>query len=405
MKQLSFIVMLISIMMLTDFAIATDRNVSRLTSALAGRSEQNRLLALKSLQSNMTLKLAAVDGLALAVEKNTKKIVAGREISPSTFQMIRTLSSIDRDRSYETVVALLDHQDYRIAMIAAESLGHYQRTKAIEVIEKQVERPEWETVYGFRFSVIRALVEMDDPKAFKVLRTLRQRTDGLLAHKMGEVLSKVPPIESKDGTLKLDRTAPSSLERLRMSRPRYYGIPINSKRVLFVMDRTCSMKSAINDGTKLGHAKDILKDAIEQLPEDYKFGVLTFDNKVHQWTDQLMLATSENKKDAIRYVQKQKVGDDRKNVHGALKRSLEFDDALEEVFLLTEGIPKVGPSPENIIDEIVFRNQLRHIKINVIGVGLNLQSRNFLQTLAAKCNGAFLEPAHAGNAPASWPRN
>ena len=145
-------------------------------------------------------------------------------------------------------------------------------------------------------------------------------------------------------------------------------------------------------GTRLWHAKAALIKAIEELPEDDEFGIVFYAANVRQWKGELVYATPTNKDDAKAFIYRLGFGGST-NTHGALSASMTFDDDLEAVFLLSDGIPTSGSitNPKLIVDDIVDRNQLRHLKINTIGIAVNPKTKRFLQTLAKRCSGQFTQ--------------
>ena len=109
-----------------------------------------------------------------------------------------------------------------------------------------------------------------------------------------------------------------------------------------------------------------------------------------EWREDLVYASEENKLEAIQFVRRLGYGD-RTNTYGALRRSLEFDDDLEAVFLLTDGRPTAGNivAPSGIVNDILHRNRFRHLNFNTIGIAVEGPTESFLKRLAEESNGEY----------------
>jgi hypothetical protein len=103
-------------------------------------------------------------------------------------------------------------------------------------------------------------------------------------------------------------------------------------------------------------------------------------------------ATEENKRAAVDFIRRLGYGD-KTNTYGALRYSLEFDDQLEAVYLLTDGKPTIGEivSKPRIVADILHRNRFRHLNFNTIGIAVDGSTKAFLQQLAKESNGEFRE--------------
>ncbi len=146
--------------------------------------------------------------------------------------------------------------------------------------------------------------------------------------------------------------------------------------------------------TRLARAKLELVTAIKDLPEDTEFAIAFYESSVRMWRDVLVQATEDNKLEAIKFVQKLGYGD-RTNTYAALRNSLDFDQELEAVFLLTDGRPTTGQltAPAQIVPDIIHRNRFRHLNFNTIGIAVQGSTETFLRTLAEQTNGEFRQPA------------
>lgn len=401
----------------------SDLAESRLVRILTGRNELNRLKSIEQLKSNSFARDRAINELIFALSKHSEQARDGRPLARSTAELVGLIATSDAPDAEQTLIRLLDCPHLHVSMLCADALGRNQCIDAIEPLKQQVDRSEWKTHYGFRFNLIRSLTLMDHPDAYEFLNLIRRRIDGQLLHELNQIADRVTlddfrsdqarydafkeaiirptshkqeQRESSDSMFK-QASYSESADRINFKRQKYYGIDIDAKRLLFIIDHSGSMKAGATSngqwGTRLLHAKRALNKAIEELPADHEFGIIFYSEKVRKWKSELVYATDENKRNAAVFIHRLGYGGST-NTHGALRESMEFDDDLEAVFLLTDGIPSSGRlvQPAAIINDIVHRNRLRHLKINTIGIAVNSKTQLFLKTLAQKCSGQFTLP-------------
>jgi hypothetical protein len=273
-------------------------------------------------------------------------------------------------------------------------------------LQKQIDRPDYAALYGFRFNVVRALAQMEHPDAVEFLSELRPSLDGQLAYQLDKLLVEVTishfhgdqkRYEKWKGAERRERIfqpagfQPESLKRIGLGRAhQYYGIDIRAKRMMFIIDKSSSMKEYWGGATRLERAKSELIHAIEDLPDDAKFSIVFFHTTVSHWRSELLEASEENKREAIQFVRRLGYGL-KTNTYGALRKALAFDDELEAVFLLTDGRPTIGNivSTKGIVNDILHRNRFRHLNFNTIGIGVQGPTESFLRTLAEQTGGEF----------------
>lgn len=398
---------------------------SALLRTLTGRSEEIRFRALAGINASQN-KLHHLDDLICAAKRNASETSPDELVRPSTVQLIYMIGSIDSPETERLLIDLLEARHLGIAMLSADVLGKYKFYGAIEHLKRQVDRPDYTAKYAFRFNIVRALAQMEHPDAVEFLTKLRSTLDGQLryqidqlldavtvkhfhgdearyqAWKEGESTSQVPqeataehPSESesadRDIVFRPAGFEPESMQRIKLQRPhQYYGIDIHAKRMMFIIDHSGSMRNYWGGYSRLQRAKHELIKAITDLPEDAKFGIIFYHTSVRQWRNRLLPADEENKREAIQFVKKLGLGD-KTNTYGALRHSLEFDDDLEAVFVLTDGRPTVGQivAPMAIVNDVLHRNRFRHLNFNTIGIAVQGPTEAFLRRLAEESNGEF----------------
>lgn len=378
----------------------------RLIRMLAGQNEVIRFRALASLQSDPQQAKASIEELANVAREHANATKTDELVRASTVELLNLIGSLKTPESEGVLVELLDSPHFGIAMVATDVLGKYQYHGAIEDLKQQADRPEFQTSYGFRFNLVRALTQLKHPDAFEFLDALRSRLDGQLRFDLEKVIDQVqqadfqgdeeryatwqaahqPKIELKPAGYESE-----SRQRLNLVPSRqYYGIDIQAKRMMFIIDHSGSMKEHVGPYSRLERAKNELINTINSLPEDSEFAVAFYADEVRQWRNKLVTASEANKRQAATFI---RLLDPRgmTNTHEALRQALEFDEQLEAVFLLTDGRPTTGRLvvPEAIIADIVHRNRFRHLKFNTIGIKVDGPTERFLRSLAEHAAGEF----------------
>lgn len=384
------------------------RNQATLVRQLTNRNEVIRQQAMSRVSVTIEDLLTYRDALIAALRSHADETAADDVARPSTVRLVYLIGQIDHPDCESALVGLLDDDHDGIAMIAADSLGQNKRYDAIEFLKRQVDRDAFEANYGFRFNLVRALAQMHHPDAIEFLTDLHARIDGQLHYEVTRTLDDVTEADFLGDVERFDRwqaarkpklvLQPASFEsgsspngRIRFGdRQRYYGIDINAKRLMFVIDRSGSMEEYDRGMTRLERAKLELTRAIVDLPADTEFGITFFETSVRNWRNELLPATEQNKREAIAFVQRLGYGD-RTNTYGALLQTLQFDSQLEAVFMLSDGQPTLGRimQPAAIVADIMHRNRFRHLHFNTIGIAVNEGTERFLKSLAVESGGEY----------------
>ena len=378
---------------------------TRLLRMIAGSKEPIRLQGIASLKSQPDLCIANLDRLIKIAKSEATNAAAKEAVRPSLAELLNLIGSTKQPAAEQALVELLDAPNGQIAMMAANALGQNQIVGAIDPLKKQVDRPEFQSSYGFRFNLVRSFALMKEPAAYDYLDSLQRKLDGQLRHEIEKLLEQVTA-DDFGGDLKrfndwnLARKSKvvlaatdsdsQSRERMALAPSQYYGLDIHAKRLMFIIDHSGSMKEYESGATRLDRAKQELIRVIQQLPADHEFAIIFYESSVRKWRPELVEASSENKRDAISFVSRLGLGD-RTNTHAALLEAFEFDDNLETVYLLTDGRPTTGKvvAPPAIITEVIQRNQFRNLQFNTIGIALEGPTEAFLKDLAELSGGEF----------------
>ena len=135
--------------------------------------------------------------------------------------------------------------------------------------------------------------------------------------------------------------------------PSYYGLSIQARRLIFVVDISGSM-----EGMRIQTLKRELVQAIQGLPGDASFNIVAFSTRVGVWQRNMLEATPANKQRAALYVSSLRPNGETAS-YDALEAALGFD--IEAVYFLSDGDPNFGKitAPAAIVDAIVKENRVR----------------------------------------------
>ena len=190
-----------------------------------------------------------------------------------------------------------------------------------------------------------------------------------------------------------DRFRPPPLKK-RIARKRrygnsYYGIPVVSHRLIFIIDVSRSMAAKVGTGgrSRLDLAKEALVQAMTRFTKETRFNIIFFHTAVRAWEKKLTPATRKNQRKAEKFVRSmQPIG--RTNIYGALKLAFQ-DKEVDTIYLLSDGAPTAGEviDPNRIAREVAAWNLTRRIVIHTIALG---PPSPLLRTLARRSGGQYV---------------
>ncbi|MCO8123950.1 VWA domain-containing protein [Stieleria sp. TO1_6] len=417
---------------------ASDRDEIRFRKLLQGRHDNGRMIAMRAIGTDFQSRSAAlpvvIESLTALVDdpRFARAEKQGQPVLPDGVRlMIEFVGTIDRPDATDALVRLLNCPFDSWSMAAVQTLCKNQHHTALDDVIALVDSDYFDRNYGFRFALARGLIEMKHPDAWEALAKLYDRVEGQLAHRLHQQFEKVtaedfkddadrfqawrgrvglsiaeqdadpsevvqasatdPPLPQRMG-LAPSQSAASYLRERHLKPSKYYGIDIYAKRLLFVIDRSGSMKTPVGNQSRFEHAKQELGTAIMGLDESCEFSILVFDSDVRPWRPTLVQATEENKRNALRFIDYLSAGSST-NTYAALRQSLDFDEQLEAVFMLTDGKPTSGQlvHPSAILIDILRRNESHNITLNTIAIGVDPLMQGFLRKLTEPSEGEYRE--------------
>ena len=148
-------------------------------------------------------------------------------------------------------------------------------------------------------------------------------------------------------------------------------------------------KQTTSEATKLGGAKRELIPAIQGLPAESSFAIVTFGRDVKPWMLGMAPATTQNKNVALATI-KQLEASGGTPARKALEAAFEFPDATLVLFV-SDGRPTDGGDQE-ILSRVRALNGSRRAPVMVSAIGLgDDQDETFLTALATQNGGQYVK--------------
>ncbi|MFT7679154.1 MAG: HEAT repeat protein [Planctomycetota bacterium] len=290
------------------------------------------------------------------------------------------------------------------APLAVEELASRARPKDRELFLELLESPQW----GTRLASMWVLAGYGDVALLGPIIERMQSESGRLRIEFGEALFELTaqPFGASAASWKAwyaDKGAgfvlPSAEEvaaarvlaadreaRERSAVARFFGIPVHSERVIFIIDVSGSMMQSLRGRyvgrpgeVRLVRAKYELSAALRDMPSTAQFNILAFSSGVTQWADRSVGAEEAPARDeALAWVSRLgAIGGT--NLYGAMIAAMK-DPHVDTIVLLSDGEPTVGrlQDPGAIRADIARRNKGRGIIIHTVSLGARLRTLEWL---------------------------
>ena len=179
----------------------------------------------------------------------------------------------------------------------------------------------------------------------------------------------------------------------------FYGIPVKTERVVFVIDQSGSMNAS---GRPLDADDDERKDpknrldvaveevlgAIGRLKNKARVNVILFHTTIHPWKDQLTPLNSKTRNALTRHLEGKKPTGGT-NLYDGLELAL-MTKGVDTVFLLSDGVPGAGKyiATNDILTAVRRINQTRRVAVHCVSIGM---ASDLLKRLAAENGGKYVE--------------
>jgi hypothetical protein len=176
------------------------------------------------------------------------------------------------------------------------------------------------------------------------------------------------------------------------ARVTFRNIPVQSRRLCFVLDASRSMSKPAPGGKGRTRWELVVRDllaVLEKLPRDARLNVVLFQTEVVAWKPRLVPVS--NRRACGKWI-----GSIRPrgwtNLHDAVAAAI-ADDDVDAIYVLTDGVPSRGRETARaaILDELAYLNHYRLVQINCVQAGgekgLGKTWRGFLEQLARAHDG------------------
>jgi len=168
---------------------------------------------------------------------------------------------------------------------------------------------------------------------------------------------------------------------------RFYGLPVESDRVVFVIDKSGSMGSRARSGkTELQVAVDEVLKVAKRLKSGARVNVILFASRLIPWKKRLVGLNISTRSALRKHLEAQEPSGGT-NIYDALEMALRHD-GVDTIFFLSDGAPVTGKyvtTPE-ILRGVRELNELRRITIHCVSLG---GDSNLVRQLAAQNGGRY----------------
>jgi Mg-chelatase subunit ChlD len=268
----------------------------------------------------------------------------------------------------------------------------------ISVLERTTARPD-------------KLVELVNKEATP---RLRQRAHEVLHALTGALLPANQPAQWRQFWDKEQDNirVPERIGRFRddHTRAEFFGIPVTGREVAFLIDVSGSMKEPSGTATPRGRrdavqsrleaAKAQLLTAVQSMdPQAMKFHLIAFNAGIAAGTREPVKPDSSHIQ-ALHSLLGRLQADGGTDIFEALTQALSLEklrygqaapSGIDEVFLLTDGMPTVGlTDPDKILDAIAAANRYLKVRIHTVFTGTGTGA-DFLKKLAEQNDGVFVQ--------------
>lgn len=176
----------------------------------------------------------------------------------------------------------------------------------------------------------------------------------------------------------------------------FFGIKIESHRVIFIIDVSGSMAELLRPHyageqgeARMDVAKRELGKAIESLDPKALFNIVQFSSGMDAWKPEGIAKTNTaSRAEALEYVKRLGAGGGT-NIYGALQLAFEDLD-VDTIVMLSDGEPSVGDVIDagSIRQAVLEWNDTRGVKIDTVAVGGSLQ---LMKWIAEDNGGRYVE--------------
>ncbi len=295
-------------------------------------------------------------------------------------------------------------EDLDIRNAALAEIARLGRRNMDELYIEKLADENWST----RLIALRALESRRDASVLAPIIARMPQEQGRMAIEFGETLFRLTgqafgarpsswerwlastPIDEieivPEAELETIVAATEERKLRQISSAAFFGVRIESHRVLFILDVSGSMNEPMRaeyvgelGRPRIDVAKEELAQAIQSLDAGALFNIAPFSGGVDSWLEEGVVGADDySREDALVYIDRLGAAGGT-NLYGSLEFA--FDDPdVDTIFILSDGEPSVGDiiDPQLIREAIAERNATRNVVINTIAFGADLQVLEWL---------------------------
>jgi hypothetical protein len=345
------------------------------------------------------------------------KLRLGGKLYPSTVGLIRLAEHHnEHEPTVKAMVGLLDPRfNDQYLMIVMDVVSRMRIPAATVPLIQLSEKPSFEASYGFRKSLIRAvLLTADDSSTVAVdflmghlpelggeLQLLAVRYLSFISQQeFGSNLEMWTTWWSDNRADFKFQQSPSgfsvlggrSTEDLKFAGgPNLFGVGVRDRRMIFIVDQHAHPELPERSEQLLEAAKEEMVRTIEALGDDVYFSIIGNGRSPSLSWKGIRIADENNKKAAVRFVERMKL-ETTSDTFGCLKLALKSDDNLEAIYVVAvHGVPL--PSELRFNDaakQFHELNQFHRVGVYVAALGVtDSLSTIFLSDVATGSGGSL----------------
>jgi hypothetical protein len=360
----------------------------------------------------------------------TKQIILALNSTPEWFVRACCAEALGRiEQKPEAVPALIARTKneiepgVRVAIADALAPRTATNPEALKALLPWLDGGIWES----RLAALQAVTRSGDKKLVPLIIKMLPGTMGRMKHEIDECLKKLTGGVTKHGDYSAwnawwEQNENDFLAGTYVLQPNdraegpgvtmFYGIPLHSTRVVFIIDVSVSMKDPTtwkpeidvgNDRLEGEKAIDVaryeLRKIIRQLPEGSSFNVIGMYGRLALLSEKWVVAAKDAREKSLKFIQglELRSGTD---VLGAFMRALDFsggnwnapprEDGIDTVFILSDGMPSVGLTSRSEIPERVLDGaRFKRIAVTSVAIAGEKEGRLLLQKISEGTGGIF----------------
>lgn len=382
----------------------------KLVGFLKGKSEERRAEALAILDAVAVKQTPIADALRETIERDLRL----KRATLLTAQSMSRLALSSRDEDIQFLVKLTESPDVNVAFVAAASLAERKEPELLPSIVALSQRKEFGQSFGFRRCLVDAVAQVPDKAAVEFLIEIAAKFRGQLRFETVQHLARLTgqnfggfsdqwttwwKDQAATFQISAERAAAApAVSSLTVARipwpdplPEFFGVPVYANRVVFVIDRSGSMRSSIDGVTRLKEATTQLEKSVEALDKYSYFNIFAYNSDVLPFMMELVQAEDINKR-AARTFAYRLMPEKKTASYDALYSGLRADPNLEAMYFLSDGEPTTGRIVDmpTIVHSITAENALQRTSIFTLGIDARGAHEEFLQELARRNYGKFV---------------